>query len=282
MIKYEIRQFFARGPAIDGRLRVNGIGVDETMSPGYVNRPGGTGDWLLMFFPQPTMVGTGSGIVSMPESTLMIWPWGCGHFYGCPDQEWGHSWIHCDGSFVAQALLETGLPPGSGYRCTQELINRWLRLMFAEITEQPPDDADILQGMFLLMLKETARMNRTSPPAIPLAAAAARSYIERHYREPLQLKQIAAFCHLSVPHLCSQFQRHYQISPINYAIELRLREATHLLTDYNRKLADVAAATGFSDLYYFCRLFRQRKGMSPGAWRKSRQQQADSGAPSVN
>jgi hypothetical protein len=80
--RFEIRQFFSRDktPVESVRLRINGLGVEEKMRSGVVNRPGGTGDWLLMYFPQATAANTVDGIVTLPPSTLMVWPSSGGHY----------------------------------------------------------------------------------------------------------------------------------------------------------------------------------------------------------
>ena len=265
---YEFRRFFPRDKPVPGRFRINGLSVDEWMLPGQVNRPGGTGDWLLMFFPQPTEVGTALGIVTLPAATLMIWPGGSGHYYGRNDLMWCHSWIHCDGVAVAALLRECGLPPGYGYRCEAELVNRYIRLLYAEMTGHVAPEEEILVGLFRLLLLETVRLNTTADSDVPPALQAAKRYLEQHYHESVRLAEIAAVVHWSIPVLCSRFRQYFHTSPIDYAIELRLREAEHLLCDRNRKLADIAAATGFGDQYYFSRVFTRRRGIPPGEWRK--------------
>jgi AraC family transcriptional regulator, transcriptional activator of pobA len=51
--------------------------------------------------------------------------------------------------------------------------------------------------------------------------------------------------------------------------ELRLERAQALLADSDLPIAVVAAAVGFVDPDYFCRVFRRHCAMPPGAWRRS-------------
>jgi transcriptional regulator GlxA family with amidase domain len=48
---------------------------------------------------------------------------------------------------------------------------------------------------------------------------------------------------------------------------LRLDRARVLLSDRNRRIADVAAEVGWHDAPHFCRLFRRRCGVTPGSLR---------------
>ncbi|MEA4862291.1 MAG: helix-turn-helix transcriptional regulator [Victivallaceae bacterium] len=278
--RYEIRRLFSRDDPVR-RFRIDGLGLDEWMRPGHVNRPGGTGDWLLMYFPQATEVNTAKGVALLPPSTLMVWPGGGGHYYGCGGGMWNHSWIHCDGSAVAAMLRESGLPPGRGYRCEEKAVTRYIRLLYAEMTSHVRPDEDILIGLFRLLLLETHRLN-VAGEDIPADMRLARRHIEQHYHEQLRLSGIAAAARLSVPVLCSKFRKYFHASPIDYAIELRLQEAEHLLYDRNRKLSDIAAATGFRDQYYFSRVFTSRRGISPGKWRQLPVRAADPAANDDN
>lgn len=264
--RYEIRRLFSRDEPVR-RFRIDGLGLDEWMRPGHVNRPGGTGDWLLMFFPQPVEANTSGGVSPLPASSLMVWPGGGGHYYGSNSGMWNHSWIHCDGPALAPLLRECSLPPGHAYRCCADAVSRFIRLLYAEMTSHARPDEEILLGLFRLLLLETHRLN-VAGADIPPDMCATRRHIEQHCREQLKLSDIAAAAHLSVSALCARFRRYFHSSPIDYAIELRLQEAEHLLYDRNRKLSDIAAATGFRDQYYFSRVFTARRGVSPGRWRR--------------
>jgi len=50
---------------------------------------------------------------------------------------------------------------------------------------------------------------------------------------------------------------------------LRLRKARRLLRQTDRSLADIAAALGFADVYYFNREFSRLAGLPPATYRKS-------------
>jgi AraC-like DNA-binding protein/mannose-6-phosphate isomerase-like protein (cupin superfamily) len=53
-------------------------------------------------------------------------------------------------------------------------------------------------------------------------------------------------------------------------LEHRLLVATHLLTDPDRSIGEVAKACGFRDPEYFARAFRKRHGRGPRDWRSQR------------
>ncbi|GLX69874.1 AraC family transcriptional regulator [Paenibacillus glycanilyticus] len=97
-----------------------------------------------------------------------------------------------------------------------------------------------------------------------------RTYIEEHVTEPLTLQQVAQHTGLSVSRAVHLFKAHFGVSIIGYAQQLRLGRAINLLNHSALSLEQIAAETGLGSYAYFHRLFRERYGMSPGAYRKKR------------
>lgn len=58
-------------------------------------------------------------------------------------------------------------------------------------------------------------------------------------------------------------------SPIQYVLKLRIEHAKKLLCDSDAKIEKIAAECGFSDPFYFSRLFKKQCGASPLQFRKS-------------
>jgi AraC-like DNA-binding protein len=58
------------------------------------------------------------------------------------------------------------------------------------------------------------------------------------------------------------------IPPAQWVIRCRLEHACILLRETELKLASIADACGYRDVYFFVRQFRQAMGHPPGEWRK--------------
>ena len=94
-------------------------------------------------------------------------------------------------------------------------------------------------------------------------------FIEHHLHEPLSLKEIAASAGLS-PSTCLRCFRHRLCTtPIHYLMCLRVEKAAEQLADSSQRIKDIAMRCGFSDFSYFTRCFRQLKGQTPTAYRRS-------------
>lgn len=97
--------------------------------------------------------------------------------------------------------------------------------------------------------------------------AAVVEWLSIHFQEPLTLDDIVKQARMSPSSLRRSFRECFGTSPTNYLIDLRLRQAEHLLRNTNTRIRDIAPSVGIEDASYFSRLFRKRTGHDPSAYR---------------
>jgi len=90
------------------------------------------------------------------------------------------------------------------------------------------------------------------------------NYIENNYSDyGITNKELAAKCRISEVYLRKLFLKTFGVSPKQYIIDIRIRKAKQLLTEEVFKISTIAEQCGFSNQYHFCRLFKQKCGMTP-------------------
>lgn len=89
------------------------------------------------------------------------------------------------------------------------------------------------------------------------------SYIDRHYREPIEVTQLARLAGMSESTLLRMFKRVMGRSPIDHVIRVRVSKAADLLAAGDARVTEAAFECGFSDSNYFSRQFRKVMGQSP-------------------
>lgn len=99
--------------------------------------------------------------------------------------------------------------------------------------------------------------------------APAIRYLEQHYREHVQLAELAEVCKLSSTQVNRLFQRLLRMSPTEYLLAMRLQEARRLLTSTELPVSAIAVNTGFFDQSHFTKRFRKLTGMTPTQFRKA-------------
>lgn len=97
-------------------------------------------------------------------------------------------------------------------------------------------------------------------------------YIQGHYSGRVTLADIARSANLSENECLRCFHSTIGSTPIRYLQELRIQRAAELLAATGRKVSDIGAACGFQEMSYFAKLFREKKGCTPAAYRRTRRE----------
>jgi AraC-like DNA-binding protein len=100
-------------------------------------------------------------------------------------------------------------------------------------------------------------------------AVEAALWINEHAHEPVDLAAIARLSGLSPFHFLRSFAKTIGVTPHQYLVRCRLRQAARLLAERERAITDIALDCGFNDLSNFIRSFRRAAGVSPRAFRRA-------------
>jgi AraC-like DNA-binding protein len=151
-------------------------------------------------------------------------------------------------------------------------------------------DGNLILGMLKRRLKE----NPTAPRGCPLAEVLIHhcldalrrgnakvegkayrtyrticDYLEENYSSGLTRESVARTFNITPNYLSNLFKKSSGES-FNHSLNgLRIRRARHLLSHFRQPLDHIAFSCGFADTSYFCRVFRQHTGTTPGAFEKS-------------
>ena len=95
------------------------------------------------------------------------------------------------------------------------------------------------------------------------AVMQAVSYIHRHFKEKLTLRQVASSIHLSPKYLGEIFKAEMGLSFSAYLMQTRLVFARNLLQNGRCTVAQAAFASGFNSPAYFSECFKKEYGYPP-------------------
>lgn len=93
-------------------------------------------------------------------------------------------------------------------------------------------------------------------------------YIQKNYMKELSLDILADKVYLTPHYLSSIFSREKGIGINKYIKNVRMEKARELLLDTNMKISDICKLSGYSNLSYFCKAFRNEYGVTPEKYRE--------------
>ncbi|TXS43170.1 helix-turn-helix domain-containing protein [Streptomyces sp. uw30] len=266
--------------------------------PGYgVDRPRGADSWLFTWTTGGRgRLRQGRAEARAGEGDLVVLAPGAAHGYGVEPgaPHWEFWWAHCQ----ARPTWRSWLRPydaGEGlYVVTptpvavRGRVEAAFRRMLADArwtgTEAPPAPAAgeepvaVAHGaaareLALCSLEEVVLLTAgTARPASPRPGVDARvrraqALIDADPAAPHTVRSLAEHVALSPSRFAHLFTGQLGQSPMGVLREARLRHAARLLESTGLSVERVAAASGFASPPHFNRVFRERYGRPPGAYR---------------
>lgn len=96
----------------------------------------------------------------------------------------------------------------------------------------------------------------------------AKLYIRDNLSQPLRLKDVADYLHISGRHLSRIFDAELGQSFSSYVRKEKIRQAGILLATTDLTIKEISNRTGFDTVHYFTTVFTEEMGMPPGKFRK--------------
>ena len=95
----------------------------------------------------------------------------------------------------------------------------------------------------------------------------ATRYIQNNYAN-LSIRHVAEYIGLNRTYFTTLFREKMYMSPQEYLMKVRMRHARELLKDTDLPIRVIAASVGYENALTFSKIFKQKYGLSPAAFRK--------------
>lgn len=144
-----------------------------------------------------------------------------------------------------------------------------------EVLNQKEDYELIIENILEIVLLKMMRtknfsLEKTSSEKISKDMAYIKNYIKQHFREEINLDTLAEVGHINKYYLSHSFKKAFGVSPIEYLIQMRIRESKILLETTNYPISNISAITGFSSQSFFAQSFKRVTNMSPSQYRNTK------------
>ena len=239
-------------------------------------RPKGRIDWQLVY----VTAGEGHFIfdgleVTVPAGNMVLYqPKQEQHYYFLGKDRACYWFVHFTGRYVRNILKKYEIPmdryilhTGLSYEY-EDLFRR----MRDELTECAWGYEETLTYLFRELLITMHRKMHDDEMRITgflrNEMDIAREYFRVHYNEDISIEQYAASRSMSTSWFGKSFAEDTGVSPKQYILELRIRNAQVLLETTDGTVSEISRIVGYENPMYFSRVFRKAKGVSPANYRK--------------
>ena len=94
------------------------------------------------------------------------------------------------------------------------------------------------------------------------------AYIDDNYMKNISSADIVDFVNLNRSYLFKIFKKQTGLSVSQYLIKYSMDKACEFFDEYNFNISQVAQMVGIDDVYYFSKLFKKIKGITPSGYKK--------------
>ncbi len=253
----------------DHELSINGIGLKETMKPGFNRREEGNNDYLILYFYDNIDISVEcKKEINIHNKWIILTP-GTSHSYGNQFQKWSHSWLHVSGIYFEKQLREHNVPLNELQSTdTTSFFESMLIGIHEEVYFNNSPIVKIIKNYINTWLLKISRHKvQQINSFIPENFLKVKQILDFRYHENLPLSLIAEIAGYTIPYLCLKFKEIYKISPTDYLIQRRISIAKYFLVTTSMRISEISYKVGYNDIYYFSKIFKKKVLVSPSQYR---------------
>ena len=264
---------YLKDPVVQ-RMYVTDIGYFPNARHHYrERREGADGNILLYCTAGHGVVEFSGQTLTLEENEAVVIPARAAHrYYALDDAPWSLLWMHFKGEDCALCPVEKGEKIIFASHYAQ---NR-LFLLFSMIFRTLHTDYDLGNFRYIGRVAESILSevyDRSKPVEFSGPERQVTElvrYMNDHIREVVTMDDLAACSGLSESYINRIFKKSTGMPPMRFFQDLKMRMARGIF-DNNRdiRVYDVALQMGYTDPYYFSRVFRKVVGVSPSAYLQS-------------
>lgn len=255
------------------RLFLTDIGFFPEATDHYRERKEGIEEYVFIFCTE------GKGVISVNGKEYMlnrneafcIPRFQSHYYYACAEQPWSILWVHFKGEDVhfypvdqCHIIKFTSIYATNRMMFLFELLFRVLEVNYTL------GNFIYISQVLSLILAETYMREKGNQTIIQNKHVTdVIRYMQKYMEENMTLEQIVEEFGLSKSYLNAIFKKHTQHAPMDFYINMKMKEACKLLKTTDLYIYQVAQRLGYKDQYYFSRIFSKVVGVSPKEYKYS-------------
>ena len=223
---------------------------------------------------------SGDNVFQVRTNNLLVIPPGLPHKLTCSDAlEFRCCWAHVTCTVMTDLdLFDLISIP---FEVTGKSTGQFMAANLAVLTLPPSPDTDAILSAFsqwhrlkhvlIDLISRHGALNEKGKYLLESGSLAQRilEIVETTDNSAMSTDLLAERIGLSPSRFRVVFKKIFGCSPLTYITRQRIKRASAMLLDSEQSIAEIACAAGYSDPYYFSRVFSKTTGKSPSAFRRS-------------
>jgi AraC-like DNA-binding protein len=119
----------------------------------------------------------------------------------------------------------------------------------------------MLQQLFITIYQNTRKENRNYGASLKVESVI--HYMHQNINHQVSLIELSKLAQLAPTYLSRAFKETTGYSVIKYFNKIKIDKAKELIIEGNKKIKEIAGILGFTDEFYFSRIFKKIEGISP-------------------
>lgn len=193
-------------------------------------------------------------------------------YAGSGNTEIVYFWAHFTGTDTGKILEDFGMTDRKIFDAgVSDDIIRKFGLLFSEFIRKDEyfesASASVLESILVSLARLSSKKPAGAAPNPSEKIFASLLYIHRNYYKEILLEELADIEHLSPSRYRAVFRKYAGLSPMEYIISLRIKRACELIRHSDLAIKEIAESVGWHDQLYFSRIFKNKTGYPPSAYR---------------
>lgn len=118
-------------------------------------------------------------------------------------------------------------------------------------------------------LSQKNRMEHHDLESISSSFLELSEYIQKEFNHKHTLESLGEKFHLNPNYICNLFSKHYNTTLTRYLTEIRMNYALEKMKNTSKSYKEIAIECGYTDYYYFSKVFKSFYGASPTKYVKN-------------
>lgn len=249
------------------RLYLTDVGFFPCARYHYRERRDGAEEYIFIYCTEGrgTIVVDGRKYTLHESEAFCIPPYRYHRYFACEEDPWSILWVHFKGEdaqyFPLQDCRVIKFASQNASNRMYFLFDLLFRVLDGNYTLG--NFIYITQVLSLILAETYDREKQNYVQEQNKHVTDVVRYMYRHLHEKLTLEDIVKEFELSKSYLNAIFKKYTKHAPMDFFINLKMKEACRMLKTTDLYIYEVAQKLCYTDQYYFSRIFKKIVGVSP-------------------